>query len=88
MVNLTQLAQAPNLCVSAWLSATALLCLQVERSLVQHLNSSLKDAVDKADDAEAEAMQVKQQVRKGHACVRVPVCARWSGFGTRIVAHA
>lgn len=37
--------------------------LQVTQSLVDHLNSNLKAAIDKADDAEAEAVQVKQQVR-------------------------
>jgi hypothetical protein len=36
--------------------------LQVTQSLVDHLNTNLKAAVDKADDAEAEAAQVKQQV--------------------------
>ena len=36
--------------------------LQVTQSLVDHLNTNLKAAIDKADDAEAEAVQVKQQV--------------------------
>jgi hypothetical protein len=37
--------------------------LQVTQSLVDHLNTNLKAAIDKADDAEAEAVQVQQQVR-------------------------
>jgi len=36
--------------------------LQVTQSLVDHLNTNLKAAIDKADDAEAEAVQIKQQV--------------------------
>lgn len=36
--------------------------LQVTQSLVDHLNANLKSAIDKADDAEAEAALVKQQV--------------------------
>lgn len=52
---------------------------------MQHLNSSLKDAVDKADDAEAEAMQVKQQVRKGHSrlCVQGAVALAPALFHVR-----
>jgi hypothetical protein len=68
-----------HVCVSAPLSATNLLCMQVERSLVQHLNSSLKAAVDKADDAEAEAVEIKQQVRAGNGlCVGLG----WGGCST------
>lgn len=37
-------------------------CMQVTQSLVDHLNSNLKSAIDKADDAEAEAVAVQQQV--------------------------
>jgi hypothetical protein len=42
----------------------ALVCcvMQVTQSLVDHLNTNLKAAIDKADDAEAEAVQVKHQV--------------------------
>lgn len=44
---------------------------QVTQSLVDHLNTNLKAAIDKADDAEAEAVQVKQQV-SWCACVCQP----------------
>lgn len=36
--------------------------LQVTKSLVDHLNSSMKSAIDKADDAEAEAAHIRVQV--------------------------
>ncbi|KAF6255821.1 hypothetical protein COO60DRAFT_1627408 [Scenedesmus sp. NREL 46B-D3] len=36
--------------------------LQVTQSLVQHLNTNMKLAIDKADDAEADSMHVKQQL--------------------------
>lgn len=36
--------------------------LQVTKSLVDHLNSSMKLAIDKADDAEAEAAHIQVQV--------------------------
>jgi hypothetical protein len=36
---------------------------QVNKSLVEHLNANLKAAIDKADDAESEAVQARQQVR-------------------------
>jgi hypothetical protein len=38
--------------------------LQVTQSLVQHLNTNMKTAIDKADDAEADSVQAKQQVRQ------------------------
>ena len=36
--------------------------LQVTKSLVDHLNSSMKEAIDKADDAEADAAQARAEV--------------------------
>lgn len=40
---------------------------QVTKSLVDHLNESMKAAVDKADDAEAEVVHVQEQVRAADA---------------------
>lgn len=42
--------------------------MQVTQSLVDHLNTNLKAAIDKADDAEAEAVQAKQQVGTAGVC--------------------
>jgi hypothetical protein len=60
-----------------------LLCLQVTQSLVQHLNTNMKVAIDKADDAEADSVQAKQQVRQDvqqqcAACVMPPEAAACS----------
>lgn len=49
-------------CTQQQLRTAVLPLLQVTQSLVDHLNTNLKAAIDKADDAEAEAVQVKQQV--------------------------
>jgi hypothetical protein len=55
----------------------AVVWLQVTQSLVQHLNTNMKVAIDKADDAEADSVQAKQQVRlrntaqHAHCCYRV-----------------
>lgn len=61
--------------------------LQVTQSLVDHLNTNLKAAIDKADDAEAEAVQVKQQVGTGVAGVWdwASLRAVWPGWKVRIV---
>lgn len=49
-------------CAACWLAGYA--PLQVTQSLVQHLNTNMKVAIDKADDAEADSVQAKQQVRR------------------------
>jgi hypothetical protein len=69
-----------------WLPAVlraAVWCVQVTQSLVQHLNTNMKVAIDKADDAEADSGQAKQQVRQPAqqrcaACVMLPVMAACS----------
>jgi hypothetical protein len=52
-----------------------LLLLQVTQSLVDHLNTNLKSAIDKADDAEADAAAFKQQVRPSYDCSSRRMCA-------------
>lgn len=60
-------------------------CVQVTQSLVDHLNTNLKAAIDKADDAETEAVQAKQQVSTVGLCrVRPHACS--AGFAWCILA--
>lgn len=57
-------------CLISPLMGPAVTWLQVTKSLVDHLNSSMKAAIDKADDAEAEVSHARAQVSISYAALQ------------------